>query len=299
MTSIKMLCVALIVLLAGAGLSVSISEALLELTEIADLEDEVADDLEKSLTTINRFFCGGVSFGDSLVGVSFTFLTGDEKPLTRDGLKDTSRDLASRSVAIPFLRGLSKAYSFNMIIDLFFLPYSLQNVLISASNTELIRLFANEEWVGAIVVVKKANLTVSDDKIVQRFIDYYIDRLDIVVDKEPLQHSANIIEYIDSNHSSLEIDHKKMWRVWLYGSAVNLNLKENVVASEMIHKLPENAGDVFSAKAFDDNEFLLAGDIFLIFGEEEKAFNYWAYGMQVNPLNKTLEERFEKYDNKD
>lgn len=286
-------------MLAGAGLSVSISEALLKLTEIADLEDEVADDLENSLTTINRFFCGGVSFGDSLAGVSFTFLTGDEKPLTRDGLKDTSRDLASRSVAIPFLRGLSKAHSFNMIIDLFFLPYSLQNVLISASSTELIRLFANEEWVGAIVVVKKANLTVSDDKIVQRFIDYYIDRLDIVVDKEPLQHSANIIEYIDSNHSSLEIDLKKMWRVWLYGSAVNLNLKENVVASEMIHKLPENAGDVFSAKAFDDNEFLLAGDIFLIFGEEEKAFNYWAYGMQVNPLNKTLEERFEKYDNKD
>uniref|UniRef100_UPI002FDAEE66 hypothetical protein n=1 Tax=Mesotoga prima TaxID=1184387 RepID=UPI002FDAEE66 len=246
-----------------------------------------------------RFYCGGVSFGDSLAGVSFTFLTGDEKPLTRDGLKDTSRDLASRSVAIPFLRGLSRAHSFNMIIDLFFLPYSLQNVLISVSSTELIRLVSNEKWVGAIVVVKKANLTVSDDNIVKSFIDYYIDRLDIVVDKEPLQHSANIIEYINSNHSSLGIDHKKMWRVWLYGSAVSLNLKENVVASEMIHKLPENAGDVFSAKAFDDNEFLLAGDIFLIFGEEEKAYNYWAYGMQVNPLNKTLEERFEKYDNKD
>ena len=284
---------------AGLGLSNSISEVLLEFADMAGLEDSIAGELEQNLTAVNRFYCGGVSFGDSLAGVSFTFLTGDEKPLTRDGLKDTSRDLASRSVAIPFLRGLSRAHSFNKMIDLFFLPYSLQHVLISVSSTELIRLVSNEEWVGAIVVVKKANLTVSDDNIVQRFIDYYIDRLDIVVDKEPLQHSANIIEYINSNHSSLGIDHKKMWRVWLYGSAVSLNLKENVVASEMIHKLPENAGDVFSAKAFDDNEFLLAGDIFLIFGEEETAYNYWAYGMQVNPLNKTLEERFEKYDNKD
>ncbi|HPB64859.1 MAG TPA: hypothetical protein PLD15_12895 [Mesotoga sp.] len=111
MTSTKILSIALIVFLAGVGLSASISGALLKLTEIAGLEKKIAGDLEKSLTTINRFYCGGISYGDSLVGVSFSFFTGEEQPLTRDGIKDTTRDLASRSVAIPFLRQLSRVQS--------------------------------------------------------------------------------------------------------------------------------------------------------------------------------------------
>lgn len=89
-----------------------------------------------------------------------------------------------------------------------------------------------------------------------------------------------------------------MWRVWLYGAAVQINLGNEEKAARIINKLPEDAREIFSTKVFGDDEFLLAGDIFIIVSEIDIAFSYWAYGMQVNPLNKTLEERFEKYDKK-
>ncbi|HQQ57174.1 MAG TPA: hypothetical protein PKY42_11350 [Mesotoga sp.] len=298
MTSTKILSIALIVFLAGVGLSASISGALLKLTEIAGLENKIAGDLEKSLTTINRFYCGGISYGDSLVGVSFSFFTGEEQPLTRDGIKDTTRDLASRSVAIPFLRQLSRVHNLSEIINLYFLPYSLKNLLISVSSTELIRLASSDEWVGTIVIVKQNNLAIQPDGLINKFVDYYIERLDVLVDTEPLQNTAGVIDYIDSNATVLEIDRISMWRVWLYGAAVQIHLGNEEKASRIINKLPEDAREIFSAKVFGDDEFLLAGDIFIIVSEIDIAFSYWAYGMQVNPLNKTLEERFEKYDKK-
>jgi len=296
MRNYKLCSIAIFLLLLGTGFSLTLSGVLLELSEAAGFDGSVANDLNKSLTIVNRFYCGGSVYGDSLVGVSFSFLSGDEQPLTRDGIKDTTRDFASRSVALPFLRQLSGAYGLSEIINLYFLPYSLRNLLISVSSTELIRVVSKDDWVGTIVIVKEKNLTVQPDDLLKGFVDYYIKRLDRLVDTEPYQNIANLVEYIDTNAEALEIDKASMWKVLLYGSAVNIHLNNRERATGLIRRLADSAGEIFFSRAFRDTEFLLAGDIFIITGDPERAYRYWAFGMQANPLNKTLEERFSNHD---
>jgi len=296
MRNYKICSIAIILLLLGTGFSLTVSGVLLELSEAAGLDGSVANDLNKSLTIVNRFYCGGSIYGDSLVGVSFSFLSGDEQPLTRDGIKDTTRDFASRSVAIPFLRQLSRAHGLSEIINLYFLPYSLKNLLISVSSTELIRVVSKDNWVGTIVIVKDKNMTVQPDGLLKGFVDYYIKRLDRLVETEPLQNTANIVDYIDTNAEALEIDEASIWKVMLYGSAVNIHLDNRERAAAMIGRLADSAGEIFFARAFRDTEFLLAGDIFIITGDRDRAYRYWGYGMQMNPLNEALEKRFSNHD---
>jgi len=164
----------------------------------------------------------------------------------------------------------------------------------NVGKTLLIKAFEEEDYVGFVYIVEAADLTViriADEKEVVRSMVEDPRKVAEAADREI---ALPLFEYAIQFASRFEIADAKTWLMSLYSAAILLNNEDPQRAREWINRLPEEQ-KLYGSGYFKDSDFLLLGDLYLIFGEENRAFASWAYGMQVNPYNQILEERFRDY----
>ncbi len=210
--------------------------------------------------------------------------------------KEFSQGLASRNIIIPILleyyqeTGLPDA-----LLEDYLLFQIIYEVEFKVSKTFRISPFESKNYVGCVYIVSEADVSFSESVDDTAFIRNLLQDIKAFSMKDKQPYTLQLFEYSLANAERLGFSYAQQWQMLLYSAAIHLNSGSMIKAKECFAFFPENLLNLWNCGVFDDEDFLLIGDLYIIFGNQTKAFSSWTYGLQLNPQNKTIKERIKKY----
>lgn len=243
---------------------------------------------------IQGYFNYGFRANGRFFGISVA--TGVETPALKKIGKEFTQTLASRNVCIPLLKDVFDSTDMpHALLEEYLRFQILTEMQMFVKKTFRIQFYEGKNTLGYIYIVNAEELSLQKTGDEKTFIGYLLKDIRGSANQLPADVTLSLFEYALSNTAKFGLSHPQQWQMLVYSAALYLNASEKKKAQECLKQLPEEIAELWKSQLFNDQDFLLLGDLFLIFGDEAKTFSSWAYGMQINPLNKTLEERFQKY----
>ena len=229
-------------------------------------------------------------------GISFVYspekTTVKEKKMNRE----MTQSLASRDILIPLLQ---KAFSETNLPDVLLGEYLSWQILNGAEfevdETFRIKFLDKNQHTGYCYIVNSDQLTLLSTKEKNVFLQDILKNPRGYAEIKDAPHAIKVFEYCVESQNENGLDFPIITKMKLYLSVLYLNQNEKEKAEQMLNQMPENLSEVFAKGNFTAEDYLLLGDLYLIFGNEEKAFSAWGYGIQRYPLYELFEVRFEKY----
>lgn len=249
---------------------------------------------------INGYLNMGFEYDSRYYGISFVYnpekMTVKEKKMNRE----MTQSLASRDILIPLLR---EKFSETDLPDVLLNEYLSWQIINGAefevNETFRIKFLNQNHYTGYCYIVDSKQLTLLSTTEKAIFLQAilknprgYAERFE---EKKGNAHVIRVFEYCVENQDENTLDFSIITKIKLYLSALYLTEYEREKAEEMLNQIPEDLSEVFAKGYFTAEDYLLLGDLNLIFENEERAFSAWGYGIQRYPLFAEFEERFEKY----
>ena len=306
MTIFKKLCL-IMLFIAGTALAAPAPSALTipatDLVQLINYEEPVElitqRELEEkgaSAFEIKDYQNIGFEHDSRYYGISFVYspekTTVKEKKMNRE----MTQTLASRNILIPLLQ---KAFSETNLPDVLLGEYLswqiLNGAVFEVDETFRIKFLDKNQYTGYCYIVNSDQLKLIATTKETLFLRELLRDPRQYVEIKDAPHAVKVFEYCVENQEENGLDFPIITKMKLYLSTLYLNQNEKEKAEQMLNQMPENLSEVFAKGNFTAEDYLLLGDLYLIFGNEEKAFSAWGYGIQRYPLFAEFEERFEKY----
>jgi len=284
----------------GVGFAAPPQEVVSEIHRLIDSAERkdwltlsrLSEELQNPLL-IQKYLNYGFQEGEWLFGISLAKV---EPNASTKIPKEFTQGLASRLPGLPFLQEKFGKTDLPPILWPRYATYQIfYGLEMRVEKTERIRYVEAMDYIGYLTLVKTGDVTVIKIADEKAFVLAQIADLKIVKNDPDTESVLALFDYATRHGKQWDISVPKVWLMKLYTAAMLLNRGDRLNARDALAALPEDLSRLFASGFFDDEDFLLLGDLFLIFGEESRAFAAWAYGMQRNPNNQRLEERFRDY----
>jgi len=275
-----------------------------ELLELINKEENNSiisyDDLLKetqNITNISGYSNIGFLLNDHYYGLSFT----KKGPTMNSDRIDSemTKTLASRAIFLPeILQVYEKSGLPELLKNAFIKHQMLYGINFRVDSLQMIKKLDGDSYIGFLYLAEKSQIHLQSLETTTVFLRKHMGNLREFSEQNPSEEVIQTYEYCIQNNINLELTDSENTRIKLYMSILCLNIGEKEKAQDYLNLITDDYADIFFKAYFDDKDFLQLGDMHIIFGQTEKAFAAWAYGMQINPFNEKLEERFNTYSQK-
>jgi len=255
------------------------------------------DDLLKetqNITNISGYSNTGFLLNNLYYGLSFT----QKGPTMNSERIDTemTKTLASRAIFLPEIIHAYEASGLPGILKNAFVKHQiLYGIIFQVDSLQRIKKLDGETYIGYLYLAEKPKIHLESLETTTIFLRKHMGNLREFSEQNPSEEVMQTYEYCIQNNKNLELTDSENTRIKLYMSILCLNNGEKEKAQDYLNLIIDDYANIFFKACFDDKDFLQLGDMHIIFGQTEKAFTAWAYGMQINPLNEKIEERFNTY----
>lgn len=251
----------------------------------------------QNMTNISGYSNIGFLLNDHYYGLSFT----KKGPTMNSDRIDSemTKTLASRAIFLPEIRqGYERSGLPEILKNAFIKHQMLYGINFHVDSLKMIKKIEGNSYIGFLYLAEKSQIHLESLETTTVFLRKHMGNLREFSEQKPAEEVMKTYEYCIQNINKLALTSSENMRIKLYLSILCLNKGEKEKAQYYLNLIPDNYADIFVNSYFDDMDFLQFGDMHIIFNQSEKAFAAWAYGMQINPFNEKLEERFNTYSQK-
>jgi len=306
MAIFKKLCLIMLFIAGTALAAPAASETTLPANELVQLinyeesveliTEQILQEKSEIVFDINGYYNTGFEYNSKNYGIAY-IQTPEKTTVKQKKLnREMTQSLASRNILIPLLQRAFAETTLPQILLYEYLTYQILNgAEFAVDETFRIKFLNQNQYTGYCYIVNSDQLALLSTTQEMIFLQELLKDPRQYAEIKEVPHAIKVFEYCVENQDKNALDFSTITKIKLYLSALYLNQNEKEMAEQMLSLLPANLSEVFARGHFTADDYLLLGDLNLIFNNEEQAFSAWGYGIQRYPLYEAFEERFEKY----